>query len=463
VTADEAAARLRLRVEESLPGLARGWYVTGSVADGTAGATSDLDLVVIARDGLSDAERESVQSITRQTATETAVELDLEIVEASRLARGVDPQLKLGSTLLHGDDLVAAAPLVPIEEWARQRMHAAYYLLVSAFGRPPAVREPIDYPRPDDPFFGYALRDVRLPDSTHVPSTRNLVRVSGWMATALLAWRRGRYTARKSECHVLYRQEIGDEWSGFLECVYLSCRERWEYLVPEGETDREELRALCQRMLPFERHYLTLYKEFLLGELRARGERRDRARWMMEQIPFKDEAVEAAHPPRKGRGMFHVRPIDDKDAQEIVSWHYEEPYTMYDMNADDAGFIADPANGYLAVHDEGGDLVAFIAFGPEGQVPGGDYSEDMLDIGAGIRPDRTGQGLGAKIISLAIEEGRKRFGPWRYRATIAAFNGRAQRAAVKAGFVPTSTFERPSDGLPFVILERPADAGDQSD
>lgn len=161
--------------------------------------------------------------------------------------------------------------------------------------------------------------------------------------------------------------------------------------------------------------------------------------------------------------MFQVGPIDESDAREILSWRYEEPYAMYNMSADDARLIADPANGYLSVRDEGGDLVAFIAFGPEAQVPGGDYSEDALDVGAGIRPDLTGRGLGPKIIELAIEEGRRRFGPWRYRATIAAFNARAQRAAIKAGFAPASTFERPSDGLPFVILERPADAGDLSD
>jgi RimJ/RimL family protein N-acetyltransferase len=161
--------------------------------------------------------------------------------------------------------------------------------------------------------------------------------------------------------------------------------------------------------------------------------------------------------------MFHVRPVDESDAQEIASWKYEEPYTMYNLSPDDATSIADPANGNFSVRDDEGNLIAFIAYGPEAQVPGGDYSEDMLDIGAGIRPDLTGQGLGPEIIGLAIEEGRKRFGPWRYRATIAGFNARAQRAAITAGFRPVTSFERPSDGLPFVILERPADAGDHID
>jgi hypothetical protein len=203
----------------------------------------------------------------------------------------VDPQLKRGSILVHGEDLVAAAPLLPIEEWARQRMHAGYYLMVSVFGRPPAVRQPLDYPVADDPFFGYALRDVRLPDGRQVPSTRNLVRVSSWMATALLAWTRRRYVVRKSECHIVYREEIGGEWSDFLERVYECCRSRWQYLIPEGESDRVELRAIGAEMLRFERHYLAMYRDFVLGELRAGGDRAEKARWVLGQIPFGDEEI----------------------------------------------------------------------------------------------------------------------------------------------------------------------------
>jgi hypothetical protein len=185
--------------------------VTGSVADGLPLAASDLDLVAVLRNGVSEREREAVRAIAHEVADEVGVDLDLDLVEVAALAGGVDPQLKRGSILVHGEDLVAAAPLLPIEEWARQRMHAGYYLMVSVFGRPPAVRQPLDYPVADDPFFGYALRDVRLPDGRQVPSTRNLVRVSSWMATALLAWTRRRYVVRKSECHIVYREEIGGE------------------------------------------------------------------------------------------------------------------------------------------------------------------------------------------------------------------------------------------------------------
>ena len=43
-------------------------------------------------------------------------------------------------------------------------MHAAYWLLVSAFNRPRAVTPPLDYPDPAADFFGYTQRIVRLPN-----------------------------------------------------------------------------------------------------------------------------------------------------------------------------------------------------------------------------------------------------------------------------------------------------------
>jgi hypothetical protein len=62
-------------------------------------------------------------------------------------------------------------------------------------------------------FFGYDHRPMRLANGSFEPSTRDLFRATGWAATALIAWRAGRYVARKSECHRLYQQFIGDEWA----------------------------------------------------------------------------------------------------------------------------------------------------------------------------------------------------------------------------------------------------------
>ncbi len=46
--------------------------------------------------------------------------------------------------------------------------------------------------------------------------------------------------------------------------------------------------------------------------------------------------------------------------------------------------------------------------------------------------------------------------PRAFRATVAAFNGRALAAFRRAGFVPAAAFERPADRLRLIVLLRSA-------
>jgi [ribosomal protein S18]-alanine N-acetyltransferase len=154
---------------------------------------------------------------------------------------------------------------------------------------------------------------------------------------------------------------------------------------------------------------------------------------------------------------FDVRPTDREDARQILHWQYDPPYELYNSGPHELEGeivrLAEPTNGYYSVRDEQGRFVAFMCFGEDAQVPGGDYSRDVLDIGCGIRPDLTGQGMGPSLIQAAVDFGVRTYQARSFRATIAAFNERALKASQTAGFVPTSTFDRTTDGLPFVILE----------
>jgi RimJ/RimL family protein N-acetyltransferase len=153
-----------------------------------------------------------------------------------------------------------------------------------------------------------------------------------------------------------------------------------------------------------------------------------------------------------------IHPMDRKHAEAIVKWRYDAPYDLYNSNPDEADHevrsLIDPANGYYSVCDEHRDLIAYICFGPDARVAGGDYDEDALDVGCGIRPDLTGRGLGPTIIQTALDIGNQNYHPVAFRATIAAFNQRALKASQRVGFVPRRTFYRPSDQRPFVILTR---------
>ena len=162
-----------------------------------------------------------------------------------------------------------------------------------------------------------------------------------------------------------------------------------------------------------------------------------------------------------GRGQSLIfTPLNREEAAEILRWRYEPPYDIYNHRTEDAPatlrYLLDPANGFFSIHAAEGEWIAFCSFGPDARVPGGDYAEAALDIGLGIRPDLTGQGRGPRIIGEVLAFAAQRFGPPRFRVTIAAFNARARKAWAKAGFAETAQFKRRSDGRKFVMLVREA-------
>jgi [ribosomal protein S18]-alanine N-acetyltransferase len=152
-----------------------------------------------------------------------------------------------------------------------------------------------------------------------------------------------------------------------------------------------------------------------------------------------------------------IRPMSFEDAKAVIEWHYDSDYSFYDFHADNpdeaAAYLTDPDNHFYGVYisDE---LVGHAVFHDEARVPGGDYRDDALDIGGGIRPDWTGQGKGSELIAQLIAFGRKRYFASVFRATIAAWNLRAQKATLKNGFREYSRFMAANSGQEFVIYVR---------
>lgn len=280
----------------AFPGRIRGFYLHGSQAERDSLPTSDLDLFILFHDTFrGDAERECAGEVRDACAASAPIELDIELGDEAALRAGLDPAFKFGSVLLYGEDVRDAYPLVPLDEWARDRLHSSYWRIVTLFARPLPVTLPLAYPDPDDEFYGYARRPTRLPDGGTAPGTRDLMRSVGWAATALLALDAGVYVARKRDCHTLYRQHIGDEWSDLLEQVYTQCRGAWRYLIPSDPAARAALRAICARTLSFENHFMARYRAYLLSELSIPvAAHRTQARWVLERLPWRDDELTAA-------------------------------------------------------------------------------------------------------------------------------------------------------------------------
>ena len=150
------------------------------------------------------------------------------------------------------------------------------------------------------------------------------------------------------------------------------------------------------------------------------------------------------------------RPLDEVNAREIACWRYDAPYDIYNLgDTDDAiQYAIDPHNAFHSMRDEAGNLIGFCSFGSDGQVPGGDYSAEALDIGMGIRPGLTGQGRGSDFVAAVLDFARCAFKAKRLRVTIAAFNQRAMRVWEQNGFQRVQTFRKEGSDREFIILTR---------
>ncbi len=144
----------------------------------------------------------------------------------------------------------------------------------------------------------------------------------------------------------------------------------------------------------------------------------------------------------------------EEEAQAISGWQYEPPYSFYDWSADadDLALLLGKESRegrFFSAFAEDGALVGFFEF----QVDG----EDVI-VGLGLRPDLTGRALGLPFVEESLAFARERFGPRRFRLSVATFNERAIRVYERAGFVPLRTYDHETNGgiFPFVEMTRPA-------
>ncbi len=140
------------------------------------------------------------------------------------------------------------------------------------------------------------------------------------------------------------------------------------------------------------------------------------------------------------------------EAIRACGWRYDPPYDVYDGDESPEYFL-DPANRYAAIVTQTGDFAGYLCVGEEARVPPGNYDPgepEVLDLGAGMRPDLAGRGLGRAFLGAAIEFCLTRHQPAVLRVTVASFNGRSRQLHRSLGFVDGDEFTS-RGGLDFVI------------
>ena len=99
-------------------------------------------------------------------------------------------------------------------------------------------------------------------------------------------------------------------------------------------------------------------------------------------------------------------------------------------------------------------FIGFCSFGIDGRVPGGNYQEDALDIGVGMKPELTGRGLGYQFFDAILQYAITNFDPAWTRLTVANFNKRALNLYKNFGFTLLDEFEDDKLNIRYTILIR---------
>ena len=298
---DTVLSHIVERYEAQFPGRIRACYLTGSYAEGNAVEWSDIDVYVLFKDAfVSEEEAAQAEQLELSCASLTPLRLDLHagseqsqdsLPSFDSLPGFLRAAVKNTSVLLYGEDTREHMSLPGREEYTRDATEIALKFLLW-LRQVENLTYPLAYPDPDGAFFGYdQLQFLSSDRASARQGIRLLVESACRVGTALLAFKTDCSVSTKRESVQTYRELINDEWASFLEAMFEKGKLRWGYNLPEQIEERAELRMLCERMLPFENHYLRAHRAYLLAQLGSNNEAaRQFALQGLKQLMYPDEA-----------------------------------------------------------------------------------------------------------------------------------------------------------------------------
>ena len=151
---------------------------------------------------------------------------------------------------------------------------------------------------------------------------------------------------------------------------------------------------------------------------------------------------------------YRFRRMSDEEATQISGWHYEPPYDFYDAtsDADDLQELLNPKrrkDTYFSVFDQDGGLVGFFQY---------ERKNKTVEVGLGMRPDLTGQGLGLEYLLAGLKFAGERFSPDRFKLSVATFNERAIVVYERAGFRRGNEYMHSTNGGEYLFLSMAREA-----
>ncbi|MFT8995022.1 GNAT family N-acetyltransferase [Lentilactobacillus hilgardii] len=153
---------------------------------------------------------------------------------------------------------------------------------------------------------------------------------------------------------------------------------------------------------------------------------------------------------------WQVAQLTQENALIVANdWHYDGKYAFFDMTADPEDYqeIISPVlrkDHYYQVLNENKTLVGVFAIEPI------DTERGTYELGLGLAPRLTGQGLGQNFLDFILDDIQKNFSVSTIILDVAEFNVRAQKVYQKLGFKAVRRHSQKTNcsTYPFIEMRR---------
>ena len=235
-------------------------YLLGSFVDHTYIDSSDIDLCIITTN-INDIR--TVEKLIRNHVTSNSRHIfDLIVIDRqsfldhqlflknNMLWRETILNIALSSSLVWGKELKNEIKLPSTDIYVKYTLPIPFEFISRIRNKSKCPNE-LTFPDTNDYYYGYTKGTNNL---------KLIISVVGWIATSLIAMENGLMIGKKSSVVSAYKTTVNDKWTTFIEDSFNVCRSKLLYKLPINDSDREELRTICENLLTFENYYLNICK-----------------------------------------------------------------------------------------------------------------------------------------------------------------------------------------------------------
>jgi|GEM_PF-6450862 len=286
-------------------------YLTGSMNREQLTLSSDIDMTVVFRGTISDAEQNQYMQLQDGLQMLSPLRLDVWAESEAKIRDRPANKATRSSTCLYGEDFFPELTSQPIEHFAMRYVHKSIHYMRVLRGRPEPNPAPFTYPQAGEEFFGYTQFADFAGAEKFTSGIRIIMNMLTTCLTARLAHEKNIEVTTKQDSLEQYAQQFDDEWGNYSRQLVDLIKLELQYQLPSQAEQKQKLQSLLRRLPDFENFMLNHFKPIILANLQSDNKRRRKlALVALMNVQFNDAAIASE--------LASITQIDDTELLETV-------------------------------------------------------------------------------------------------------------------------------------------------